>query len=406
MRLSLFLAVCILLSASLMGQTQKIASKQKELDNLRSEISKLEKDLRSTKTKEKRTKDLLETYNRQIHLITRLVNTLQEEVEQRQLLIENTQNQIKALEYQTNFLKSSYSAFMTHRYQAMFQVNHRVFVDSLATYKKGLMRTYSRSFSENAARELARIDSTRIQTIALQKELNQDRIEKENLISQKTKEELYLQQQQKNKQQLLERVRKDQSSITADIDAKKKAEQKIQSLIVQLIEKARQKAIASQKQKTTSKKSTEIAEAPHERAAETGTPLTTYYKGKLLSPIQHGSVIRHFGQSRNEKLNTVTVNYGIDIKASGELPVRAAADGTVSVINWIPGYGTVIIVTHANDLRTVYGRVTNVSVREGQTIKSGSSLGQINEGLDGFLLHFEVWNGRQSQNPELWIGRF
>ncbi|MBI2419264.1 MAG: peptidoglycan DD-metalloendopeptidase family protein, partial [Ignavibacteriales bacterium] len=129
-------------------------------------------------------------------------------------------------------------------------------------------------------------------------------------------------------------------------------------------------------------------------------------RGKLLSPVRSGSIVRRYGQSTNAVLKTVTINYGIDIKASGDNTVRSAGDGEVSAIDWIPGYGTVVIISHGKDLRTVYGRVTEVLVREGQRVSSGAGIGSISESLEGDILHFEVWNERKSQNPESWIGRF
>ena len=38
--------------------------------------------------------------------------------------------------------------------------------------------------------------------------------------------------------------------------------------------------------------------------------------GNLNWPILNGKVVDEFGENLNSKLNTVTLNYGIDIKAS------------------------------------------------------------------------------------------
>ena len=49
-------------------------------------------------------------------------------------------------------------------------------------------------------------------------------------------------------------------------------------------------------------------------------------KGNLNWPITKGKVVRKFGESLNPNLKTVTVNYGIDIKASGDLSVKNVAE--------------------------------------------------------------------------------
>ena len=81
------------------------------------------------------------------------------------------------------------------------------------------------------------------------------------------------------------------------------------------------------------------------------------------------------------------------------------AEGIVSAIDWVPGYGSVLIVTHRDEYRTVYGHVTDLKVREGDKVTPGKILGSVNESLEGKILHFEIWNERNYQNPEQWLAR-
>ena len=90
---------------------------------------------------------------------------------------------------------------------------------------------------------------------------------------------------------------------------------------------------------------------------------------------------------------------------NGEQNVLSVAEGIVSAIDWIPGYGSIVIVTHRDDYRTVYGHVANINVKEGEKVKGGSAIGKVNESLEGKILHFEIWNERNYQNPEIWLAR-
>ena len=126
-------------------------------------------------------------------------------------------------------------------------------------------------------------------------------------------------------------------------------------------------------------------------------------KGKLNWPVAKGKVIRKFGENKNQKLKTVTVNYGIDIKSSSEQSVKCVAEGVVSVVEWLPGYGTVLILSHKGNYRTVYGHLGEVYVNEGDKVNVGGVIGKVGESLEGNILHFEIWNGRQNVNPELWL---
>ena len=77
----------------------------------------------------------------------------------------------------------------------------------------------------------------------------------------------------------------------------------------------------------------------------------------------------------------------------------------VSAIDWIPGYGSVIIVTHKGDFRTVYSHLGEIFVNEGDKLISGNLIGKVGESLEGNVLHFEIWNSRNNQDPEIWLAK-
>ena len=128
-------------------------------------------------------------------------------------------------------------------------------------------------------------------------------------------------------------------------------------------------------------------------------------KGQLSWPVKQGKIVRKFGENKNAKLKTVTLNYGIDVDVKKETDVHAVAEGIVSAIDWLPGYGSVVIVTHKDEYRTVYGHITDLNVNEGDKIKAGTVIGKVNDSLEGTILHFEIWSGRNYQNPETWLAR-
>ena len=104
-----------------------------------------------------------------------------------------------------------------------------------------------------------------------------------------------------------------------------------------------------------------------------------------------------------KEAGAVTLNYGVDISAKNDMNVRCVADGVISAIDWLPGYGSVIIVTHKGDYRTVYSHLSEIFVDEGEEIKAGKVIAKIGDSLEGKVLHFEIWNSRENQNPELWL---
>jgi len=112
-------------------------------------------------------------------------------------------------------------------------------------------------------------------------------------------------------------------------------------------------------------------------------------------------------------------HYGIDIARSGTVPIRAAADGIVTVSQYSPssGYGEMIMIQHVINGKvytTLYAHMRHGSrtVRTGQVVKQGETIGLM--GSTGFStgqhLHLELaiptWRGDKSThvNPAPYFG--
>ncbi|HTO95355.1 MAG TPA: M23 family metallopeptidase, partial [Bacteroidota bacterium] len=104
-------------------------------------------------------------------------------------------------------------------------------------------------------------------------------------------------------------------------------------------------------------------------------------------------------------LRTITQNTGIDIAVRVGSPVVAVADGLISKILWLPSYGNLVILSHNGGFYTVYTHLGDISGAEGDKVKEGEVIGHTGEALNGPRLHFELWKGKEKQNPEQWLGR-
>ncbi len=95
---------------------------------------------------------------------------------------------------------------------------------------------------------------------------------------------------------------------------------------------------------------------------------------------------------------------GIGFAAPAGTAVRAAGDGEVALVSDSLGdLGTIVLVRHSDDLMTVYGRVTGVTVTRGQRVTAGQTIGAVAPG-DPTELHFEVRRGTESVDPTTYIG--
>ena len=84
---------------------------------------------------------------------------------------------------------------------------------------------------------------------------------------------------------------------------------------------------------------------------------------------------------------------GIDIAAGSGAPIYAADGGVVVYAGWINGgYGNMIMIDHGNGYHTVYGHLSSVNVRCGQSVYGGNVIGYAGStgNSTGPHLHFEI----------------
>jgi murein DD-endopeptidase MepM/ murein hydrolase activator NlpD len=91
-----------------------------------------------------------------------------------------------------------------------------------------------------------------------------------------------------------------------------------------------------------------------------------------------------------------------DIANRGGGPIVAADSGTVIAAGWdSSGYGNKVMVDHGNGYITLYGHLSLIQVKEGQTVTRGSVLGQMGSTghSTGTHCHFEIRHGGVLEDP-------
>ena len=118
-------------------------------------------------------------------------------------------------------------------------------------------------------------------------------------------------------------------------------------------------------------------------------------------PVSSRKVLHSFGTYRNTVTNTMANNPGVDLETPSGSTVRSIAAGTVTLVSWLPGYMSVVIVDHHNGYRSVYANLASVRVRKGQRVGPQAVVGTSGESFDGEFVHLQVWKEKERINPLL-----
>ena len=378
---------------------QKLTDKKTELESLRKQISQLEQELKAKTKLEKDNVQYLEKITKQSLLINKLINRLGEEENQKEMEIEEVEKNLTFVENEINHLKESYSRYIVWLYKNSRYSEIKYIIDSKSLQQALLRYKYLDFITEKNRSVLGSLNEDKKKMLDIKYNLKNQLLEKERLVETKKVEQGSLTKKEQDRKAMLSALRKDKKSLVQEIESKRKAEITIKNMIAKLVDADRERKAKSIKSRVSNDK-THVETFKYDKFENFAT-----LKGKLNWPLSYGKIVRDFGENKNEKLNTITLNYGVDILAGNNENVYAVAEGLVSAIDWIPGYGSVVIVTHKDEYRTVYGHVTDISVLEGQKVTAGKLIGKVTESLEGKVLHFEIWNERNYQNPENWLSR-
>ena len=390
-------------------QSDDIRQKESELSKIKTEISNLEKELSAKSAAEKKSFEAVENLSKQNALIIKILSGLRSEIKAKEQQIENVQKNIKKITSEINLLQDNYAKYVVAIYKKGEYNQLESLIDA-SSLQQALMRTYYlQVFADQRGKDLVKLQTKKQELNESETLLKKEMLQKLALVESRDEEKKILSKKIQEKKSALKSIEKNKAELKKIIAAKKESQKKIEQMIVELVEREAEKnkeQIASVDKSDLNKNKIIEENTGYEYDLSTSSFASfAQLKGKMIWPLHKGQVIRKYGENKHKSLNTITLNYGIDIKADKDKNVYCVGEGVVAAIDWLPGYGNVIIVSHKDEYRTVYGHISEIFVSEGEKLKSGSVLAIVDEGIDGYVLHFEIWKGRDRQNPENWLGK-
>ena len=121
-------------------------------------------------------------------------------------------------------------------------------------------------------------------------------------------------------------------------------------------------------------------------------PLGAPVQGRISSRCGHR--ISPFSRRRQ-------MHHGIDFAIDYKTTVEATADGIVKKAGHIGAYGRTVVVDHGNGYQTLYGHLSKITVKVGDTICRGERLGLVGSTgrSTGPHLHYEIRSDDKAIDP-------
>lgn len=385
-RRTAILALMMLLPVAAIPQ-EELKRKQEELQSLRDQIREYEQRIGEQQRNEAATLELLDSYDNKGTLLRRLISRLRKQEEELQETIVLTRRALENLETQLAFLKDHYARYVVSVYKAGPMNDVELLLAARSINQFSIRNEYLKRFTTQRKADALKITTKQEEIEDAQARAQQALTDQRRLIAEKGAEEDRLAMLAEDRRDVLQQIRKDKKSLQREIERKTRAAREMEDMIARLIEQDR---VRRQQAKPGV-----VPEVPGAGFAAR--------KGRLRWPVGQGSIVSRFGLQRHPTLKTVTQNTGIDIAVKAGTPVVSVAEGEVARIWWLPSYGNLLILNHANGFRTVYTHLAEIRVTEGQRVGEGDVIGESGESLDGPRLHFELWKDKEKQNPEEWL---
>lgn len=203
-----------------------------------------------------------------------------------------------------------------------------------------------------------------------------------------------LRREEDKSRELVSRLQRDREKYQKQINSKRREVDALNREIERLIQ-AEMDGSAGKKGASGKKTRTKIDYVLSDKFAAN--------KGKLPWPAD-GRVVSHFGRNPHPVYTKLEMpfNNGVGIAVDKDAPVKAVFNGEVKQIVVVPGYNQCVLVQHG-EYFTFYCKLGSVSVKAGDKVKTGQVIGRVAEGPDEIQLHFQLWKGKQPQDPESWL---
>ena len=385
--------VVALLSVSMAASAQDTRAQEEKKARLEREIAIIDKQLAQNASQSSSMLTDLSLIRKKISNRKALVSESDRVIRQYSDSIYLAQKEINRLQARVDTLTAHYSKLVLSAYKNRDSRIWYMYMFASDNLGQAFRRFgYFRNLSTQMKNEAKSIRTMQDELALKQERLALLKKDAEAVKAERQKELDNLRKDESKADSVVKKLQKDRKKYQSQLASKKKEIDALNREIARLIASAMNK----DGQKTGSKK----PKAPVDMKLDAEFSKN---KGKLPWPAD-GPVVSRFGKHYHPVYKNLELppNNGVDIALAKGEHVKAVFDGVVSQVLVMPGYNQCVLVQHGNYF-TLYCKMKNIAVKAGDKVKTGQLIGDIDTINGQTQLHFEVWKGKDPQNPETWL---
>ena len=385
--------VVVLLSVSMAASAQDTRAQEEKKARLEREIAIIDKQLAENASQSSSMLTDLSLIRKKISNRKALVSESDRQIRQYSDSIYLAQKEINRLQARVDTLTTHYSKLVLSAYKNRDSRIWYMYMFASDNLGQAFRRFgYFRNLSTQMKNEAKSIRVMQDELSLKKERLALLKKDAEAVKAERQKELDNLKKDESKADNVVKKLQKDRKKYQSQLASKKKEIDALNREIARLIANAMNK----DGQKTGGKK----PKAPVDMKLDAEFSKN---KGKLPWPAD-GPVVSRFGKHYHPVYKNLELppNNGVDIALSKGEHVKAVFDGVVSQVLVMPGYNQCVLIQHGNYF-TLYCKMRNIAVKAGDKVKTGQLLGDIDTINGQTQLHFEVWKGKDPQNPETWL---
>ena len=306
------------------------------------------------------------------------------------------QKEMKRLQERYDTLSLYYGRLVRGAYKNRDSRMWYMYILASESVGQGLSRAaYLRRLSAEMSGQAVKIQETSARLETERERLEKLRAEAADMRSRIEQERSSLKEEESQAGRLVSQLQKDRKQYEKQLQQKNRQKQELNRKIQQLIREQSKKTAGGKTQGGAKSTSTEVDTRLSDEFAAN--------KSRLPWPVE-GTVVESFGKHQHPVYKNIELpqNNGVTLVVKPGTQAKAVFNGKVTQVVVLPGYNQCVLVNHG-EYFTLYAKLKSVSVKAGDSVRTGQVVGVVDSIGGEDLFHFELWKGTTPQNPENWL---